>query len=130
LDRHRELVQHRDCHLKNIKDRPFTALRLLDAEEALPRQSLPMSPAEEVSYVGKYVRPETERPEIAEIFLKEGQPYLRAFWFEQPITRLSADTFSVAVPDLRGPWRFKLLAGPTGKVEYLCLSLGVMKKVN
>ena len=97
--------------------------------EALPKKSLPMSVAEEASYVGKYIRPGTERPETAEIFLKGEQLYLRAYGFEEPIAKLSADGFSVTVPGLRGPWGFKLLAGPTGKVEYLCLSLGVMKKM-
>ena len=101
----------------------------LDAEaEALPKQSLPMSAAEKANYVGKYMRPGTERPETADIFLKEDQLYLRAYGFEQPITRVSADSFSVTVPGYRGPWRFKLLPVADGKAEYLCLSLGVMKR--
>ncbi len=64
----------------------------------------------------------------ADIFLKEDQLYLRAYGFEQPITKVSADSFSVTVPGYRGPWRFKLLPVADGKAEYLCLSLGVMKR--
>ena len=102
----------------------------LDAEaEALPQQSLPMSAAEKASYVGKYMRPGTERPETADIFLKDDQLYLRAYGFVQPITKVSADSFSVTPPGYRGPWRFKLLTDATGKVDYLCLSLGVMKRL-
>src|SRR5260370_4441466 len=66
----------------------------LDAEaEALPKQSLPMSAAEKANYVGKYMRPGTERPETADVFLKEDQLYLRAYGFEQPITRLVPTAF-------------------------------------
>jgi CubicO group peptidase (beta-lactamase class C family) len=102
----------------------------LDAEaEAFPKPSLPMSAAEKANYVGKYMRPGTERPETADIFLKDNKVYLRAYGFEQAVTKVSADSFSVTVPGLRGPWIFKLLSGATGKAEYLCLSLGVMKKV-
>jgi len=101
----------------------------LDAEaEALPKQSLPMSAAEKASYVGKYMRPGTERPETAEIFLKDDQLYLRAYGFEQAITKVGANSFSVTAPGYRGPWRFNLLSGADGKAEYLCLSLGVMKR--
>jgi hypothetical protein len=102
----------------------------LDAEaEAHPKQSMPMSAAEKANYIGKYMRPGTERPETAEIFLKDHQLYLRAYGFEQPITKVSADSFSVTAPGLRGPWVFKLLPGATGKAKYLCLSLGVMKRM-
>src|SRR6266516_5025159 len=102
----------------------------LDAEaEALPKQTLPMSPAEKASYVGKYLRPGTERPETADIVLKDDKLYLRAYGFEQPIIKLSADSFAVTVPGLRGRWRFKLVSGASGRTEYLCLSLGVMKRV-
>src|SRR5438876_247665 len=102
----------------------------LDTEaEAQPRQSSPMSASEKANYVGKYMRPGTERPETADIFLKDDQLYLRAYGFEQPITKVSADSFSVTAPGYRGPWRFKLLPGADGKAEYLCLSLGVMKRV-
>jgi hypothetical protein len=100
----------------------------LDAE-ALPQQSLRMSAAEKANYVGKYMRPGTERPETAEIFLEEEKLYLRAYGFEQSITKVSGDTFSVTAPRYRGPWRFKLLPVADGKAEYLCLSLGVMKRV-
>jgi CubicO group peptidase (beta-lactamase class C family) len=101
----------------------------LDAEaEALPKQSLPMSATEKANYVGKYMRPGTERPETAEIFLKDDQLYLRAYGFEQAITKVGANSFSVTAPGYRGPWRFKLLPGADGKAEYLCLSLGVMKR--
>ena len=101
----------------------------LDAEaEALPKQSLPMSAAEKANYIGKYLRPGTERAETAEIFLKADQLYLRAYGFEQAVTKVSADSFSVTVPGLRGAWVFRLLPGATGKAEYLCLSLGVMKR--
>ena len=80
------------------------------------------------SMAAKYMRPSTERPETADIFLKEDQLYLQAYGFEQPITKVSADSFSVTVPGYRGPWRFKLLPVADGKAEYLCLSLGVMKR--
>jgi len=101
----------------------------LDAEaEALPQQSLPMSAAEKASYVGKYMRPGTERPETAEIFLKDDQLYLRAYGLEQAITKVGTNSFSVTAPGYRGPWRFKLLPGAAGKAEYLCLSLSVMKR--
>jgi hypothetical protein len=49
------------------------------------------------------MRPGTERPETADIFLKEDQLYLRAYGFEQAITKVSADSFSVTVPGYRGP---------------------------
>jgi hypothetical protein len=101
----------------------------LDAEAEAPKQSLPMSSAEKANYVGKYMRPGTERPETADIFLKEDQLYLRAYGFEQAITKVGANSFSVTAPGYRGPWRFKLLPNATGKAEYLCLSLGVMKRV-
>jgi hypothetical protein len=101
----------------------------LETEAKVPLQSRPMSASEKANYIGRYVRPGTERPETAEIFLKADQLYLRAYGFEQPITKVSADSFSVTVPGLRGPWRFKLLPGTNGKAEYLCLSLGVMKRM-
>jgi CubicO group peptidase (beta-lactamase class C family) len=98
----------------------------LDAEaEAPPQPSLPMSAAEKANYVGKYMRPGTERPETAEIYLKDDQLYLRAYGFEQPITKVSADSFSVTVLRYRGPWRFKLLPGATGKAS-ICASRWVL----
>ena len=97
--------------------------------EARPKQSLSMSAAEKANLIGRYMRPGTERPETAEIFLQADQLYLRAYGFEQAITKVSSNSFSVTVPGLRGPWIFKLLLGATGKAEYLCLSLGVMKRV-
>jgi CubicO group peptidase (beta-lactamase class C family) len=101
----------------------------LEAEAEALKQSLPMSAAEKANYVGKYVRPGTERPETAEIFLRDDKLYLRAYGFEQQITKVNVNSFSVTVPNLRGPWIFKLLPDATGKAEYLCLSLGVMKRV-
>ena len=102
----------------------------LDTEpEARPQQSLQMSAAEKANYVDKYMRPGTERPETADIFLKDDQLYLRAYGFEQPITKIGVNSFSVTVPGHRGTWIFKLLPGATCKADYLFLSLGVMKRV-
>ncbi|HEY3138432.1 MAG TPA: serine hydrolase [Blastocatellia bacterium] len=102
----------------------------LDTEaEARPQQSLRMSAEEKANYVGKYMRPGTERPETVDIFLKDDQLYLRAYGFEQPITKIGVNSFSVTAPGLRGAWMFKLLPGATGKADYLFLSLVVMKRV-
>lgn len=97
--------------------------------EEVPKWSLPVSEAEGGNYVGTYMRPDSERPETASIFLRDDKLYLRALGFEQPITKVSADGFSVAVPGYRMPWKFTLLPGAGGGAEYPCLSLGVMKRV-
>ena len=94
------------------------------------KQSLPISESEKQEFVGRYLRPDIDGPVTADILLKDGRLWLRAFGFEQPITRIDLMTFSVTVPGYRGPWNFVLLPGADGDTEYLCLSFGVMKKVS
>jgi len=123
------LANKTGCWMFETAEKGMEIMSPLETEAASqPKQSLPMSASEKANYVGKYMRPGTEKPETAEIFLKADQLYLRAYGFEQAVTKVSADSFSVTVPGLRGPWVFKLLPDASGKAEYLCLSLGVMKR--
>jgi len=94
------------------------------------KQSLPIREGERRKFVGRYIRPDIDGPVTADIFLRDNKLWLRAFGFEEPITRVDSTTFSVAVPGYRGPWHFSLLPGADGSAEYLCLSLGVMKRVS
>ena len=93
------------------------------------KQSLPISEGESRKFIGRYVRPDIDGPVTADIFLRDNKLWLRAFGFKEPMTRVDSTTFSVTVPGYRGPWHFSLLPGADGNAEYLCLSLGVMKRV-
>ena len=94
------------------------------------KESMAISEGDRRRFVGRYVRPDIDGPVTADIFLKDDRLWLRAFGFEELITRVDSTTFSVTVPGYRGPWHFSLLPGADGSAEYLCLSLGVMKKVS
>lgn len=80
--------------------------------------------------VGTYVRPGMgeDRPVRAEIFLKDGGLFLRAFGSEQKVVKVGAHAFAYTAPGVGDVVRFSLLPGADGEAEYLHINMRVMKR--
>jgi CubicO group peptidase (beta-lactamase class C family) len=90
---------------------------MLPLEPAPPRtltQALPMSDEEMASYLGTYINENT-----VEIVLKDRQLFLREGNSELPIKKLKEHVFSVGWPGVSPPQIFALVAGASGRIEFL-----------
>ncbi len=105
-------------------------LPLEPREKSISEQTLPMTEAEMMNYVGTYIRPALgeNRPDTLEIFLKDGGLFLRASGFEQRIVKIGAQSFSFTIPGQSEAMRFKLLPGAKSEAEYLHIFMRVLKR--
>ena len=93
--------------------------------EAKPKQALAISEAEISEYVGTY----TNKPESAEILMKEGRLVLERENSEFPITKIGKYRFSIIKPRESEPTEFVLVRAADGKTEYLHIGRHALKKV-
>jgi hypothetical protein len=93
--------------------------------EAKPKQALAISEAEISEYVGTY----TNKPESAEILMKEGRLVLERENSEFPITKIGQYRFSIIKPRESEPTEFVLVRAADGKVEYLLIGRHALRKV-
>ena len=112
--------------LNKTAEKAMELLLPLEAEiQAKPKQALAFSEAEISDCVGKYAN----KPEIAEILLKEGKLILKRQDGEFPITKTGDYRFSIARPSESGAEEFVLVRAGDGKAEYLHIGRHALKKV-
>jgi CubicO group peptidase (beta-lactamase class C family) len=93
--------------------------------EAKSEQALAVSEAEIREYVGTY----TNKPENAELLLKQGRLVLKRGDGEFPITKIGDHRFSIVKPSESEAEEFVLVRGGDGKAEYLHIGRHALKKV-
>jgi CubicO group peptidase (beta-lactamase class C family) len=93
--------------------------------EAKSEQSVVVSEAEIRRYIGIY----TNKPERAEILVKQGRLVLKRKDSEFPITKIGDYRFLVIKPSESEAEEFVLVRGDDGKAEYLHIGRHALKKV-
>jgi CubicO group peptidase (beta-lactamase class C family) len=93
--------------------------------EAKLKQTLPITDAEISEYIGTY----TNKPESAEILVKEGKLVLKRGDGEFPVTKIGDYRFSIIKPSESETEEFVLVRGGDGKAEYLHIGRHALKKV-
>ena len=89
------------------------------------KTALPLSVNEIAEMIGVYVNADYK----AEIFVKGGRPFFRAFGFELPITKIGPDRFSASMPQSAASEAFILRRSKDGKVNQLQYALRIFKRV-
>ena len=92
--------------------------------ESKSRQPLLISKAEMTDYVGIYLN----KPERAEILVKEGKLFLRREQDDLPITKVGDNRFSIKKQNEPAE-EFVLVPGADGKVQYLHIGRHALKKI-
>jgi hypothetical protein len=112
--------------LNETAEKAMELLLPLEAKaEAKSEQALAVSEAETSNYVGKYAN----KPQSAEIFVKEGKLILKREDGEFPITKIGNCRFSINKPSGSEPEEFVLVPGAKGKAEYLHIGRHALRKV-
>jgi CubicO group peptidase (beta-lactamase class C family) len=93
--------------------------------EAKPKQALAISDAEISEYVGTF----TNKPESAEILMKEGRLVLKRENGEFAITTIGNYRFSFIKPSESQAEEFVLVRGADGRVKYLHIGRHALRKV-
>lgn len=99
-------------------------LSLRQKASAEPRVVLAISNAEISELVGTY----TNKPEHAEILVKENKLVLKLEDGEFPITKIGDHRFSITKPDESELQEFVVVRGVDGKAEYLHMGRHALKK--
>ena len=100
-------------------------LPLAAKAEAKSEQALAVSEAEMSEYVGTY----TNKPERAEILVKQGRLVLKWKDGEFPITKIGNYRFSIKKPNESEAEEFVLVRAADGKAEYLHMGRHALRKV-
>ena len=112
--------------LNKTAEKAMDLLLPLEAEtQGKPKQALPVSEGEISDCIGKYAN----KPESAEILLKEGKLILKRQDGEFPTTKIGDYRFSITRPSESGAEEFALVRAGDGKVEYLHIGRHALKKV-
>jgi CubicO group peptidase (beta-lactamase class C family) len=120
------LANKSEALLNKTAAKAMELLLPLEAEaQAKPKQALAFSEAEISDCVGKYAN----KPESAEILLKEGKLILKRQDGEFPITKIGDHRFSITKSSESGAEEFVLVRGGDGKTEYLHIGRHALKKV-
>jgi CubicO group peptidase (beta-lactamase class C family) len=77
-------------------------------------QALPMSDEEMSSYLGKY-----SNEDNVEIVLRDHHLFLRERNSETPVTKIKEHVFATGPVNVSQPQTFALVAGPSGRIEFL-----------
>jgi CubicO group peptidase (beta-lactamase class C family) len=93
--------------------------------EVRSEQGLPVSEAEIGEYVGTY----TNKPESAELLVKEGTLVIKREDREFPTTKTGDHRFSIVTSSEADADEFVLVPGGDGKAEYLHIGRHALKKV-
>ena len=100
-------------------------LSLKEKTKAKPKQALSVTDGEINEYVGTY----TNKPESAEILMKEGRLVLKRENGEFPITKIGNCRFSITKPTESEAEEFVLVRGADGRAEYLHIGRHALRKV-
>jgi CubicO group peptidase (beta-lactamase class C family) len=121
------VIANRSSSLLNeTAEKAMELLLPLEAKaEAKPRQTLPITDAEISEYIGTYAN----KPEGAEILVKQGRLFLKRKDGELPITKISDYHFSITKPDELEAEEFVLVPGADGKTEYLHMGRHALRRV-
>ena len=112
--------------LKKTAERAMELLLPLEAEpQTKPKRALPVKEAEISDCVGIYVN----KPETAEILMKEGKLVLKWKDGEFLITKTGDYRFSFTKPSESGAEEFVLVRGGDGKTKYLHIGRHALKKI-
>jgi len=93
--------------------------------EPAPRP-VSMTPAEMAEYAGVYSQ--TAKPD-AELFVKDGQLFLKSGPATLPVTKIDANRFVVTRPGAAAPQEFMLTRGKDGRTLYLRQGTRALKKI-
>jgi CubicO group peptidase (beta-lactamase class C family) len=112
--------------LNETAEKAMELLLPLEAKaEAKFEQALAVSEAEISDYVGKYAN----KPQIAEILVKESKLIFKREDGEFPVTKIGNCRFSIIKPSESEPEEFVFLPGANGKAEYLHIGRHALRKV-
>jgi CubicO group peptidase (beta-lactamase class C family) len=101
-------------------------LPLVAKAKAESKPPLAVSEAEMIAYVGTYMN----KPEIAEILVKNGRLILKRKDGEFPIAKIGDYRFSIIKPGEAEAEEFVLVPGADGKAEYLHIGRHALRKVH
>jgi CubicO group peptidase (beta-lactamase class C family) len=120
------LANKSEALLNKTAEKAMELFLPLEAEtQAKPKQALAFSEAEISDCVGKYAN----KPQSAEILVKEGKLILKQQDGAFPITKIGDYRFSITKPGESGAEEFVLVRGGDGKGEYLHIGRHALKKV-
>jgi hypothetical protein len=120
------LANKSEALLNKTAEKAMELFLPLEAEtQAKPKQALAFSEAEISDCVGKYAN----KPQSAEILVKEGKLILKQQDGAFPITKIGDYRFSITKPSESGAEEFVLVRGGDGKGEYLHIGRHALKKV-
>jgi CubicO group peptidase (beta-lactamase class C family) len=112
--------------LNKTAEKAMELLLPLEAKRARKsEQALPVSGSEMSEYVGTYAN----KPESAEILVKQGKLILKRADGEFPITKIGNCRFSIIKSSESKAEEFVLVPGANGKAEYLHMDRHALRKV-
>jgi len=120
------LTNNSGVALSRTAERAMELMLPLKAKaESKSEPALPLNSDEIAEVSGVYVNADYK----AEIFVKEGRPFFRAFGRVLPITKIGPDRFSAADPHSSESENFVLRRSEDGKVHQMQYALRIFKKV-